>query len=58
MSSNHWHFVALSYAIFFILIMIDWGSSAFVQRRLERDLRARLRREQAQQNNNQSDLSP
>jgi heme exporter protein CcmD len=47
MSSNHWYFVAASYAVFFVLIIIDWASSALSKRHLERELRARLRRESA-----------
>jgi heme exporter protein CcmD len=44
---SHWHFVTLSYVIFFLAIVLDWWQSSASLQRLKRDLQARKRREQS-----------
>ncbi len=50
MSALHWNFVIASYAIFAVLILIDWLLPMWSNRLLRDQIRQRLRREQAQVN--------
>jgi heme exporter protein D len=48
MSALHWNFIAASYAIFLILMLIDWLVPMYATHQLQMQIRQRLRREQAQ----------
>jgi heme exporter protein D len=48
MSALHWNFIAASYAIFLILMLIDWLVPMYATHQLQMQILQRLRREQAQ----------
>jgi Heme exporter protein D (CcmD) len=49
---THWHFIGLSYLVFFLGLLFDWWYSSSSLRRLKRELQARKRREQALKSDN------
>ena len=46
LANGHWAFIAVSYFLFFFIFAWDWAGPWLKQRRLKRDIIARLRREQ------------